>query len=397
MSQSQRLLWRVGTTTTLLVVASSMCAPVLAVSLQKRGFSASAIGAFAMISFSTIAVLIPVMPSLFARFGIVRLYRLGMALNLLGISTYAWTTDFTIWCLAAVVGGSGGACVWNASEALLARHAPPDRRGQVMGIYQTALGGALAAGPLVPAVFRLEPRQALLLAATTMLAAFTLAMTRLAAARVAVRPTVEPRADGQAAFSTAPTAAPSRSADMTTWTAIRQVPGLCLVAFAGGVFEAGLNAISAAHGSQIGLSLAASASIVGAIGIGSFAAQYPAGIMADQAGPVRVFRYASVLLFASSALLIASAAWPWLLWAAALIWGGVGGALYTLSMIAVAHRFSGDHTAAGTAAMITGYTLGGALGPSISGMALDTAGTAGMGAWLALMAIAVGLVASRMR
>jgi hypothetical protein len=66
----------------------------------------------------------------------------------------------------------------------------------------------------------------------------------------------------------------------------------------------------------------------------------------------------------------------------------VGGALYTLSMIRVAHAFEGQATAGGTAAMISGYTWGGTLGPLATGAALQAGGVAAMAALLCALAIA---------
>jgi predicted MFS family arabinose efflux permease len=171
---------------------------------------------------------------------------------------------------------------------------------------------------------------------------------------------------------------------------------LCVIAFAGGVFEAGLTSIIAAHGSQTGLSLAAAASIVAAIGVGSFLVQYPAGVLADRISARSVFSMAAVLLIGSALLLLLSGRLPLTLWLAALIWGGIGGALYTLSMIQVAHRFQGGDVAAGTASLITGYTLGGALGPAASGLMLDLAGVSGLGLWLAGLSMATLLAARRL-
>jgi hypothetical protein len=76
------------------------------------------------------------------------------------------------------------------------------------------------------------------------------------------------------------------------------------------------------------------------------------------------------------------------------VWGGVGGALYTLTMVEVAHEFEGRATAGGAAAMITGYTVGATVGPVASGSALQFGGLAGLAALLALLACGT-LVAAR--
>jgi MFS family permease len=372
--------WWLAAATTLVVTSFSMFGPVLAVLLQQRGMGTAAVGAFAMIPFACIALLIPIMPRIFARFGIGRVYLLGMALESVCTLGYIVFIDspyaFAWWCASAVAGGIGAAAVWNATEALLAEHAPQDQRGKVMGLYQTALGAALAAGPFVPALLGWEPKTTLIMAAVVQFAALGIAL-RLKLTQAAHIQTHEE--DAQQIGS--------------TWQAVRLVPALVLIAFAGGVFEAGLSSISAANGASLGLSLAQASSIVGALGVGSFAFQYPAGLAADRFAPQRVFGVAGAILLVASIAFAASAHFTWLLYATAVIWGGIGGALYTLTMIRVAHHFDArmgaQAVASGTAAMITGYTLGGALGPLISGASLQYFGAWGLSAWLCLLSIAV--------
>ena len=372
--------WWLAAATTLVVTSFSMFGPVLAVLLHQRGMGTAAVGAFAMIPFACIALLIPVMPRIFARFGIGRVYLAGMALeSVCTIGYFAFMDSpnaFAWWCASAVAGGIGAAAVWNATEALLAEHAPSDQRGRVMGLYQTALGAALAAGPFVPALLGWEPKTTLAAAVVVQFAALAIALRlKLTQAEHILAPQ-----EGQKLIG-------------STWQAVRFVPALVLIAFAGGVFEAGLSSISAANGASLGLSLAQASSIVGALGVGSFVFQYPAGLAADRFAPQRVFGVAGALLLAASLAFAASAHFTWLLYATAVVWGGVGGALYTLTMIRVAHHFDArmgyQAVASGTAAMITGYTLGGALGPLISGSALQWLGAWGLSGWLSLLSVSV--------
>jgi MFS family permease len=362
-----------------------MFGPVLAVLLQQRGMGTAAVGAFAMIPFACVALLIPVMPRVFARFGMGRVYLAGMALESVCTLGYIAFIDspnaFAWWCASAVAGGIGAAAVWNATEALLAEHAPPDQRGHVMGLYQTALGAALAVGPFVPVLLGWEAKTTLAAAALVQFIALGIGL-RLKLTQAEHAPAHEP----------------SATQIGSTWQALRLVPALVMIAFAGGVFEAGLSSVSAAHGASLGLSLAQASSIVGALGVGSFVFQYPAGLAADRFAPKRVFGTAGAALLLASGAFAFSGQAPWLLYATAVVWGGIGGALYTLTMIRVAHHFDArmgpQAVASGTAAMITGYTLGGALGPLVSGSALQWGGAVGLAIWLGLLAIAV-MVASR--
>jgi MFS family permease len=273
-----------------------------------------------------------------------------------------------------VVTGIGAALLWNATETLLTQEAPPETRGRVMGAYQTALGAALALGPFLPALLALDARTVRWLGAAMVGGCLLLAVTARSRA-VAALPLA--RSGG-------------------TWQVLRAVPWLAALAFAGGVFEAGLSAIGAAHASALGMDLRTATSVAGAIGVGSFLLQYPAGWAADHVPVRRVFTGAALLLVLASAAIAFADRAPWLLWACGLVWGGVGGALYTLSIIQVAHAYAGRATAGGAAAMITGYTWGGTLGPLASGWTLQAAGLAGLAVLLFVLALGALAAARRL-
>ncbi|HZE90560.1 MAG TPA: hypothetical protein VE029_02445, partial [Rhizobacter sp.] len=86
-----RALLRVAIAATLVVLSFSMLTPVLAVRLQKAGESTSAIGAFAMLTFLSVALMVPLMPRVFARLGVARAYRLGLMLEAAATLGYALT------------------------------------------------------------------------------------------------------------------------------------------------------------------------------------------------------------------------------------------------------------------------------------------------------------------
>lgn len=367
------LVWRLGAATALTVMSFSLVAPVLAVLLQRAGHGPALIGAFSMLPFLCIGLMIPVVPRVIARHGVVHTYRLGAMLELVGMAGYGLGDQLALWSVSSVINGIGAAFLWTATETLLTQEAPSDTRGRVMGLYQTALGAALAVGPFVPAVLRLNAQAALWLS------------TALVGGGLAISLTARPRLGW---------VRPQGAAG--TWQALQAVPWLVALAFAGGLFEAGLSAITAAHAASTGMSLRTAASAAGAIGVGSFLLQYPAGWAADHFDLRRVCTGAALLLVLASIGIAFAGHAPWLLWACGLVWGGVGGALYTLSIVQVAHAFDGRATAGGAAAMITGYTWGGTLGPLGSGTVLETAGLAGLAALLLTMALGAFAAARRL-
>nr|WP_255520261.1 MFS transporter [Ramlibacter aurantiacus] len=365
------VVWRLALATSLMVMSYGMTAPLLAVLLQQHGHGTTVIGAFAMLPFLMVMLLIPLVPRLLARWGVLRVYRWGSALQVVAALGYAFGSDIWAWSAAAVVGGIGVAGLWNGTEALLASEAPPDQRGRVMGLYQTGMGAAFAIGPFMPGLLGLAAQPLLVLAALLVTVCCAMAFS-------IPDHHLDKPAPGQAG----------------TWHALCALPGLAAMAFIGGVFEAGLSSVSAAYASSSGLGLSAAASVAGAIGTGSFLCQYPAGVAADRVRPTRVFTTAAALLLGASLLFSIADRQPWVFWVAGTIWGGVGGALYTLTMVQVAHAFDGRATAGGAAAMITGYTAGGMAGPLVSGALLQWNGAPGLSFGLALLATAA-LVAAR--
>lgn len=351
--------------TTMVVLSYSLLNPVLAVRLQTAGVSATAIGGFAMLPFISVALLVPVVPRVFAHIGVGQAYRLGLTLELLACLGYLLTDDYGLWCGLALMAGIGAAAAWNATEALIAHNVPVSHRGRLTGLYQTLLGSAMALGPMLPSLVGLDPRQANILAASGLASGLLLALapslTRLKAAHE----------DAQ---------------HMSLSAAWRHRPTLVWAALVGGVFEVGLGSVTTAYGSQLGMSLGAATSIAGALGIGSFILQYPTGWLADHVPTHRLFAGAAVILLLVSLAFGQAQQWPQLIWVCAVAWGAVGGALYTLSMIRVAHDFADTSAIAGTSAMIAGYTAGGALGPMVSGAVIDHFGAVGQSWWLAALA-----------
>ncbi|MCH8181161.1 MAG: MFS transporter [Proteobacteria bacterium] len=367
-------LWRIMLGTACVVLSFSLLNPVLAVRLQTSGASGTAIGLFATLPFVAVALLVPLVPRLFGRIGVGQAYRLGLLLELIACLGYLLTDGYWLWCGLGLVAGLGAAAAWNATEALIAHNVPATHRGRLTGLYQALLGAAMALGPMLPGLLGLDQRQANIVAAGGLALGLALTLHPAVVQLKAMHDDREP---------------------MGLVAAWRFRPELAWAAVVGGVFEVGLGSITTAYGSQIGLDLGRATSIAGALGLGSFALQYPIGWLADHLPPRRLFAVGAGLLVLSAMAFVEAAQHPALLWVCAGLWGGVGGALYTLSMIRVAHDFADSSALAGTSAMIAGYTAGGALGPIVSGWVFDHHGVAGQGLWLAVLALSLLLMQVR--
>lgn len=352
------------------VVVFSVLMPRVAVDLSLAGHSGVEVGFFSMITFLIVFLSTPVMPRLYRHLGINRAYCLGLVFDLLAVLGFTSLQRYDLLCMTAVLSGVGACCMWGATETLIARHAPAEQLGTITGLYQTMLGGVLAIGPFLPGLLHLSDRQVRL---------FVLASLGIAFVLVVAAVVLKVKADlGSISMG-----------GQTSWRQIfSAMPVLLLAAFVGGVFEAGIGNVGSVQTAGFGVSQERAVFFAGAIAFGSLAMQWPMGILADRMSYQKLLRASLVILILSSAL--AWVGWQSLTlwWVSALIWGGVGGALYTLAMISVGHQFRGANTARYASASIAAYTLGCIAGPFMAGAAFDLDPRRGVTALLFTVALA---------
>lgn len=353
--------------------------PTLIYRLSEQGYSATLIGVFSATMWATVLVMTPLMNRLNQRFSARALLLFGMGVSVCALPLYALTNGAHIawWFLLNVMVCLAGAAIWSLMEALIAASAPRGAEGKFMGMYQTMMGASGAIGPMLavyaPASFPL----------TIALLTLFSAMLWVWMARFYIWP----------AYATVPTetnAAPdgSKSAYGTRhlFNHIGLTIGVAAIiggAYEGGIGDIGILAALLYYPDKTALYVPA------AIGFGSFLMQYPIGFLADRLGTPRVLAAMLTLLCASTlgfALYYDQA--PTIIWPLAALWGGAGGALYTLSMTRISQggHHPNEHTPTHTANtleqttwLVFLYTLGGTLAPIITGRAFDAFSAAGFG------------------
>ncbi len=361
--------WRYAVSALITSIAFSLMIPLGVVTLAGRGHSAAEVGIFAMLPYLALLLSMPFAVRVRVVNGRGCTFLLGLAVGVAQMIGFAATESFLLWCVFGALGGVYAALLWGLADTLIAENAPSDRVGAITGLYQTLLGGALMLGPALPSLLALDFQTGSLVAVTLMVLAF---------APVA---TLGMHAIDQAGNTD--------EGGASIWPFFRAAPVLVGAAFLGGLFESGVNAMGALHALQIGFAAAAAALVVTVIAAGSLVVQYPLGKLADSLALKPLLMVSGVMLFASSAMIPFTAAQPALIWIVAAIWGAVGGGLYTLILVHVAHAYRRIAVAAATMAAVTAYTLGNIVGPGLGGLAVELSPEFGLTALLMTLSAAM--------
>jgi MFS family permease len=256
------------------------------------------------------------------------------------------------WAICSFILGLSGAILWPITEACIAELAPENSKGKYTGIYQTALGVSFAIGPFIVSAFG-NKISSLMIFCFLISSISTLAIYRFPWHMLSM-------------------AEDFTKLDFDSGKHLRQlVPVLIICSFIGGFYENGMNGLSILIGKAVGFNDIFATLLPGIIGVGSFLAQYPIGIWADRHKASNVLLISLLSLAFFTALLPLGFVEKHILWPLALIWGAVGGAMYTLSLVIISRHVDKKYTVQFTGLMIAAYTIGCAVSPSVGGFFFD--------------------------
>lgn len=358
----------------------------LALQATAQGRSALQVGLLATALWGGILVASSLAHAAVQRLGHARVFVGATAVASAVTLAMALHTGLAGWLAGAFMLGLCGGWVWVSGEAWLAEAAPPAQRGLLVGLFETAVGLGLLAGPaLVPLTRMLGLPTALTCAG---LMALALAVSAVLLRVEPPAPAPEPAAPADAGAAAAPAAVPPVPAPRAF------VQGLLAVALLSGLMEGGVSALMPSIAMRLGETLDSAAWLGAVIGAGSALLQPPAGHLADRFGVRRITLGAwAVVLLANAVLLLAaagSAAVVPVMWAVGFTLGGVGGAVYTLLIVELGHRLAGAALVRAIGGLVTAYAAGTAAGPTLGGWLFDAGGLPALAAALLVLS-AVGL------
>ena len=275
----------------------------------------------------------------------------GAAVGLCGASSYYAYAFF------ALLVGIGAGLRWIVGDAWiteLAVHA----RGRTVGLYEAVSGATLLCGPALSGLTIKTP-------AVTFICCALISLISL--------------------FLTWNISVDDPSEDSTIhgfsyFKAAREQPYAFWISLFGGIFECGSGAVLALWLiTNQGLSESLAAMLITGIGIGSLSAQLPLGILTEKYSVMKIQVCCAALLPIASLMLLlnpeSSLMIPFIV---ALIWGAVGGGLYTLSAIHLGNELRGKKLMVSIAAVVISYSIGNSVGPLFGGYALDISSVYGL-------------------
>lgn len=328
----------------------------------------------------------PFATRLVQRLGTSRALMVSGGLPVLTIAAIQMTDSVPGWAVLNLMSGMAGALRWVLSEALIARLAPPARRGRVMGLFSTLIGGTFMLGPalLAGALSRGATLHQIGWGVWGLCLLSLALLVFIRAPDLGAAP--ETGAGGQGDGPAVPT--PGLRA------AVRAAPVVMVTGLVGGFFEAGLSGALPLWGLSLGWSEASAALLVTLSGLGSTLAAAPVGELADR-WPRERLRRIGVGLCLVGALAVPWVSLPgggWLAWPVVALWGAAGAGLYTLAMTEIGHLHAdaghGPALVQATAVLVVAYTLGGLLSPILVGQALAWQPRWGLAAVLTAVALA---------
>ena len=323
--------------------------PLIALVLSRAGNSSTAIGAVTAASLVAIILLGPVYPHIIARLGLKRSVVAGTVCAALILPCMLLTQSLPVWFGLRFITGCALGLSWIASEIWLNRASGSDARGTVMGVYGTVFSIGTVAGPSLLELTGTRGWQPFAVGAVGLIATL---------APLALLPNASSGSEGFASL---------RRLSAT----VAAAPVLMLAAWVAGLVESADLTLLPLFGVRAGFAERSALLMLAVFMAGNVVLQVPIGLLADRFGRRRLLGICALLSALGPLLLQPFFATPVLLWPLLFLWGGTLYAFYSQGVALLGAQFPAADLATANTVFVMVYCLGGVIGPSVGGFALD--------------------------
>lgn len=379
-SRDDRIPWAamagIIATVTVFALAQGLTYPLLSFILERQGTTPGLIGVSAAMTPLGFILSAPVIPALVRRMGGARVAILCSVLAALTLIAIAWLQDVWAWMPLRFLLGFFANPLYVISETWLITITPAPRRGRIMGFYSSVVSGGFAIGPLSLGLVGTEgwPPFAIGVAALLFCGLIVLIVAR--------------RLPGM----------PDEGEAISVGGFFALAPLLLSGVFAAAAFEQTLISLFSVYGAALGSAEARIASLITCFVAGNAMLQILLGRVAERLGSTRTMFFC-VMASLAGCLLLPATFHTWLVWPLIFIWGGVSFGIYTMSLIRLGERFTGQALIAGNAAFAFVWGIGGIVGSPATGLAMQMIGHQGLPWSLGLIccALTIFMIAEKRR
>jgi MFS family permease len=363
-------------TVTVFAVAQGLTYPLLSFILERQGTTPGLIGLSAALTPLGFIVSAPFIPALARRLGGARLAVLCSFLAATTLFAIGWAQDVWTWMPLRFLIGIFANPLYVVSETWLITLTPASRRGRIMGLYSSIVSGGFAIGPLSLWLVGTEAWPPFMIG----IAAFLLCGVIVLG--VALRLPKMPH-EGEAT---------------SVGGFFALAPLLLFAVFTAAVFEQTLMSLLAVYGAALGSGEQRITSLLACFVAGNAILQILLGRGAERFGS-RCTLLFCVLASLAGCLLLPAIFDAWLVWPLVFVWGGATFGIYTMALIQLGERFTGQALIAGNAAFAVVWGLGGIVGSPATGLTMHLLGHQVLPLSLALLSgiLALLLMAERRR
>ncbi len=323
--------------------------PLIALTLSRAGASSFAIGAVTSASLIAVILLGPWYPRAIARLGLKRCIVAGVLIAALILLLMPVWPGVPSWLLLRFLSGCALGLTWIASEIWMNSVSGEESRGTIMGIYGTVFSIGIIGGPILLEFTGTRGSRPFIIGA------LCLVLTLL--------PFAVLRRVRSATQEFAPLGG--------LMSAVRAAPLVMLAALVAGLVESADLALLPLFGLHAGIGERAALLLVTVFMAGNVVLQMPIGVLADRFGRRFMLGICALLSGIGPLLLPACIGTPVLLGPLLFVWGGTLYAFYSQGVALLGEQFPTAELPRANTVFVMVYCLGGVIGPSAGGIAMD--------------------------